>query len=363
MDKAEQKNQTVKITFLEINPPINEIVKNKEEINIIFQGQDNFYDFRKHLSSNIPIHLTRYKKSIIMTLLKSNNIFATGLFTIRPGEQHVIFNYENKKNKIAAKAVNINNLLDCIKLKILCEYGDKDKDISILNNTNDKKNESGNKYVPKVNLMKSTHNLKNKNSHIGKKIYEKKKKILGNFNGNISKKNFINSSQEFSIGGEYSTYLTEEMNNNLKQSFVNNLNTNANEIKKLNPYCSSKFNSLSRKSEIEMSAKTKGLMNKNKSKNYFSTIKKQNKQFGNQIKMNNSSLNLINQKNNLNSIDNNENHNININTAISNRIIKPTISFNKNNKRNLHNNKINSFNNKNIINSIDNFISGQIIEH
>ena len=78
-----------------------------------------------------------------------------------------------------------------------------------------------------------------------------------------------------------------------------------------------------------------------------------------EIKLNNSSLNLINQKNSLNSIDNYENLNKNPN---SNRILKPTISFNKNNKRNLNNNKTIN-NNKNLINSIDNFISGQIIEH
>ena len=81
--------------------------------------------------------------------------------------------------------------------------------------------------------------------------------------------------------------------------------------------------------------------------------------------MNNSSLNLINQKNNLNSLDKNEYYNIN-NSPITNRIIKPTTSFNKNNKRNNNINKTNilSINsNKNLLNSIDNFISGQIVEH
>ena len=42
MDKTDSKNQSIKITFLEINPPINEFIKNKEEINIIFQGHDNY---------------------------------------------------------------------------------------------------------------------------------------------------------------------------------------------------------------------------------------------------------------------------------------------------------------------------------
>ena len=36
------------------------------------------------------------------------------------------------------------------------------------------------------------------------------------------------------IGGDYSTYLTEEMNNNLKHN-NNNIVNNINEIRKLNP--------------------------------------------------------------------------------------------------------------------------------
>ena len=126
MDKLDSKNQTIKIIFLEINPPINDIIKSKEEINIIFQGHDNFYDLKKHLSSKIPIQLKRYKKSLIITLLKSNNILATGLFSVRQGEQNIIFNYENKKI-LSPKTVNINNL-DCIKIKILCEFDNKEKE-------------------------------------------------------------------------------------------------------------------------------------------------------------------------------------------------------------------------------------------
>ena len=371
MDKVDSKNQSIKITFLEISPPINELIKNKEEINIIFQGHDNFYDFKKYFSSKIPIQLIRYKKSLIMTLLKSNNILATGLFTIRPGEQNVIFNYESKKKIASPKTVNINNLLDCIKIKILCEFDNKDKDMSSNINTNsnlteNSNNNSSKKYVPKVNLMKPNNPNKNKNNNIGKKLYEKKKKTLGNIsnnNNNNYKKSFVSSSQEFPPGGEYNAYLTEDVNNtSLKQ----NSNFNLNDIKKINPYFSSKaYSNVARKTEVEMNSKGKALINKAKSKNNFSTIKRQNKQnFGSHIKLNNSSLNLINQKNNLNSIDKNEYSNIN-NNSITNRIIKPTTSFNKTNKRNnINKTNILSINsNKNLLNSIDNFISGQIVEH
>ena len=80
--------------------------------------------------------------------------------------------------------------------------------------------------------------------------------------------------------------------------------------KKIDTYFSSKINNnLNRKTEIEVSSKGKVQINKAKSKNNFSTIKRQSKQnYRNHIKMNNSSLNLIN---NLNSIDKNEYYNIN----------------------------------------------------
>ena len=370
MDKIDQTNQILKIQFLEIDPPINEIVKTKEEVNIIFQGNNNFYDFKKYFISKIPIliQLNRSKKSIIMTLLKSNNVLATGLLAIRVGEQNVIFNYEDKKKVKGVKAVNINKILDCIKLKIFCEFDnnvnkDNDKENNNKNINENKMNDSMNKYVPKVNLMKSNNNLKNKNSTLCKKIIEKKKKFLGNyFTNNNSKKNtLINNSQDFCLGGDYSTYLTEEVTNNIKQ----NNNINLNEIKKLNAYCSSKIknnNNESRKTDYEMTAKSKNKLNKAKSKNYFSAIKKQYKSFG---VMNNSTINLMNQNNKLAFNDNNENNDNNIinNNSITNRnVLKPTISFNKLSKRNTANNK-NMNLNKNLLTTLDNLISGQIVEH
>ena len=343
MDKTDSKNNVIKITFLEINPPINELSKSKEELKIIFQGHDNFYDFKKCLSLKTPITLNHYKNSIIMTLLKSNNIIATGLFIIRPGEQNVIFNYENKKKFEVTKAVNINNLQDCIRIKILCQT-DNNNNINNDNSILSKKN-----YIPKVNLMKSNNN------NMKKKVYDKKKKNLGNFHmNNSNKKNFNISSLEHCQEGDYSSYLVEEMNN-LKQT----LNNNNNEIKKLNTnFSKDNYNNFGRKTEFENSAKNKNIVSKAKSKNYFNTIKIQYKA-GLDIhnKLNNSSQNLMNQCNNkLTSIYNNENISIRNN-------LKPTISFNKSTKRKA-NKAINNYNNqKNLITSLDNFISGQIIRH
>ena len=365
MDKTDQNNQTLKISFLEISPQINELVKNKEDLNIIFQGYDNFYDFKKHLSKKIPIYLNRYKKALIMTLLKSNNILATGLFTIRPGEQNVIFNYEGKKKVASTKAININHLLDCIKIKILCEFdNNKDKQNSLSSNnilSEPKNNDFGNKYVPKVNLMKQNQKNKiNHNNNIGKKSNDKKKN-LNNFHiNNSTKKNFNNSSQEFSQVKEYSTYLTEEMYN-LRQTNTN-ININNNEIKKLNPYSVSKINNnCFRKTEFDNSAKSKGHINKARSKYNFNTIKKQySTGLNSKIKMNNSSLNLINNQNNkLISIDKTDNNSNNFNRIK----LKSEMSFNKNTKRNF-NNKTNNFkNHKNLITCLDNIVSGKIVEH
>ena len=161
MDKIDFKtNNILKLTFIDIIPPISELIKAKEDINMIFQGNDTFYDLKKVLSNKISIQLPYMKNSLIITLLKNNNIFATGFFTIRQGEQNIAFNYENNKKNI---------LIKNIKLKILCEIENNSSTLTINRNTINY-NFSDNKYVPKVNLMKSM-NINNHKNKIGKKIY------------------------------------------------------------------------------------------------------------------------------------------------------------------------------------------------
>ena len=213
--------------------------------------------------------------------------------------------------------------------------------------------------------MKQNYIIKNKinvnnNINIGR-TNGGKKKLLGNSYMNSSKKNFNNISQEFSLTGEYSAYLTEEINY-IRQ-------TNNNEIKKLNPHNLSKINSINsfKKSEIENISKNKGQINKAKSNKYVNAIKKQyNIGIRSQIKLNNSSMNLIDHPTyKLISIDKIEKNKNNNNNQYNNKIkLKPTTSFNKINKRNFNNNKINNLNNhKNSITSLDHGISSQIIEH
>ena len=344
-NKLDQKNKIITITFLEIFPPIYEIVKSKEDLNIVFQGNDNFYDFKKYLSSKTPIQLTYNKKSLIMTLLKSNNIFATGFFTIRQGEQNIIFNYENNKKNLSTKTVKINNLSECIKIKIICEL--ENSSITSTINTNTISSNSDNKYVTKVNLMKPIriNNYKNK---INKKTYEKKKGILSTVHKTINnsmKKNLVNYSQEF---GDYTAFLTEEKNFN--SNMVNN------DIKKFNKMISN----TARKNEATNNNNI-NRMNKAKSKNVFSTNKKQYKNLGNHMKINNSSLNIINQNNKYVSNENNNNNNTNNRNYYTNRnSLKSNNSYNKTIKRNSN---VSNLPNKSIKTSLNNYISSQIIEH
>ena len=355
--KVDSKNKFIKITFLEIFPPINELIKPKEDFNIIFQGNDNFFDFKKYLSSKTPIQLPYNKNSLIMTLLKNNDIFATGLFTIRPGEQNIVFNCENNKKGLSNKTVNINNLSDCVKIKILCEIENLSENSTINRitiNTNYENNTNA-KYVTKVNLMKPIriNNYKNKTN---KKIYEKKKKVLNSIHqttNNSMKKNFVNDSKEFE--GDYTAFLTEEISN-FKQNFNSNNNYDIQKINKM-------ISNTARKNELSNN-KCLNRINKAKSKNFLSTNKKQNKNFGRQIKMNNSSLNLINQNKKIissdisqinNNIANNRNYYTNRNSLKSNNT-----SFIRTMKRNTNN--LNPTN-KAIRTSLNNYISGKIIEH
>ena len=344
--KNDLKNNIIKITFLEIIPPINEIIKPKEDLNIIFQGNDTFYDFKKYLLSKNPIQINYNKKSIIMTLLKNNNIFATGFFSIRQGEQNIFFNYENNKKNVSTKIVKINNLSECLRIKIFCELENLST-ISTLNRDSIRTNyeNNDNKYITKVNLMKPIriNNYKNNN----KKIYDKKKRILSQMhqtNNNSMKKNFVNNSQEF--GAEYTSILTEEKNFN---------NISNNDIKKFSKIISN----TARKNETS-NYKNVSTINKAKSKNYLTSNTKQNKNYGKHIKMNNSSLNIINPKDKFNSNDNNQNSINNKNYYSNRNSLKTNIP--KNMIINRNSNK-KSLNNKNMKTSLNNYISGKIIEH
>ena len=166
MDKSNNPSNeeeiSIKIKLLDIFPSINDLKQQKDEIDIVFQGLDTFFNLLDLLIKKDEITLKiKKKKSIIISLIKSNILFATCLFNIKQGEQWISFTYENKKKKDTSLA---QSLIDCIKIKINCEIFKN----SVINNNiifNSKKSKYNNlTNNPKSNygsLLTEDNNHKN----------------------------------------------------------------------------------------------------------------------------------------------------------------------------------------------------------
>ena len=126
MERNSNPNNTIKLSILDIFPSYEEINPKKEEMFAIFQGLNNFFDLEEILTRNktkiIEIE-NNNQSSIIISLIKSNNIIATGFINIKHGEQWITLNYETKNRKISSSLAL--NLMDCIKLKIFCDLKNK----------------------------------------------------------------------------------------------------------------------------------------------------------------------------------------------------------------------------------------------
>ena len=294
MEQRNLSNKTIKITLLEIKPPLNELDKNNNDISIIFQGINVFYNLSKLISNNTEILINNCKNSLIMSLIKCDNIFASALFNINPGENWVTFNYESK-NKSKIKQ-NLNNI-DCIKIKIFCEYKNKRSHLLNINN--------------KSQLL--SNDIKNKNS----------KNKVNNLLSNNSNK---------------SQLLSSDSNNNNK---VKRYHTNNNIISKKQSINKDIKNHLRYDSIITESNRYIGTINANK----YSFNTPLNKNYSNKITMSDIILNrndiskehLFSHNKNENSL-NNYNHK-RINSSSSNHI-KNSISKNK--KNNFHSHRINN---------------------
>ena len=165
-------NNSITITLLEIKPSLKELEKNNNEISIIFQGINVFYSLRKLISNNTEILLNNCKKSLIMSLVKSDNIFASALFNLNHGENWVTFNYESKTKLNIKKSINNIN---CIKLKIFCRNN--------ASNNNDSQSQLNNKSI-------NSNNSKTKRYHTNKNIINIKN-VSNNDNKNHLKYNSI----------------------------------------------------------------------------------------------------------------------------------------------------------------------------
>ena len=110
----------IKIKLLYIFSSIIELKQQQNGLDIIFQGLDVFFDLYDLLKNQTEITLNlKNKTSIMISLIKNNNIFPTYILNIKQGEQCVTFSYENKKKKEKNFA---QSLIDCIKIKINREF-------------------------------------------------------------------------------------------------------------------------------------------------------------------------------------------------------------------------------------------------
>ena len=257
------KNTIIKLTLIDIFPSLEEIEhNNKEDISIIFQGINIFYNLKDILLNKKDIYIKKHfpKNTLMISLVQSINILATGILTIKTGKQWVTFSYENKKKSPSSNLAL--SLMNCIKINISC--------LVIYNNTENFNN---------ININNNnTNKLYNKNI-ISKKDTRNnlaQKKNKKNLNSKIIKNNNLNNKHRYNNSHE--RYLINSYNYNGRESLYSTEND-----KKIN-------------------FKIKKDSNYMKNMSSFSTIGKENKKFDL-----NSSLSLSSNKyNNMSIIEQNK---------------------------------------------------------
>jgi hypothetical protein len=140
---------------------------------LIFEGINIYYYLKDLLTSHQKIEIkNNNQSSILVSLIKTNNILASGSINLKNGEQWVTMNSDNKKKQNTNLALS---LIDCIKLKIFCEIK------NINNRINSNSNNVNNNSINITNLNNSI-NLTNRNMN-------KTKQKINQMNLKISKKN------------------------------------------------------------------------------------------------------------------------------------------------------------------------------
>ena len=168
MDKINtsiNNNQKIKFTLIDIFPSIEELEKAKKDLVIIFQGINNFYNLKELLTKKTEIILETDLPSIILSLIELDNLLATSVFTIKPGEHWVTFSYENQKKTNNLAIILIN----CIKIKLSCDIivpqnllnsSISKKDLKKIKNRRNTNNKKFQKNMSKTNFIKSDTSLK-----------------------------------------------------------------------------------------------------------------------------------------------------------------------------------------------------------
>ena len=165
----ENKNYTlITIKLLDIYPLIDNLItysqnENKnEELLIIFQGNNTFFDLEKLIKTKkeIGIKINKNKKTIIISLVKSDILLSTTIFNIKKGEHWIAFNHEIYKNK--------SLLTNQIKIKLFCSIKEENSLIKRNILSKEKENNNEDQYIVNDNSLLNTEKIytdKNKYSY------------------------------------------------------------------------------------------------------------------------------------------------------------------------------------------------------
>ena len=347
MEKKDSKSQVnIKLTFLDLFPSLEEIDSSNEGITINFDNSSFSYDLSELIKSLEEIFIPNLiqNQTIKILLLKSGNIYATGPFTIKNGEQWVTFSYEHKKKTTSNLALS---LIDCIKIKFFCKMDyvslniDKENIKNILTNT-ELPNKQENNILRKPSPKKLYNNLTSK-------------KKSGNINNNVD-----------NVGDPLDSLYTEEskiskmfenLTSDLKISEANNVlnNTTLPSFKKShkNPLIKSEnlseFNPLAAYSGVVgKDYKLKDNKNKNAKKGGNNIIN-QKKKTSNKLNEKQKSI-----SNNSVNFDNNIDNNYNVDNNKQKSSLKRNRSKNLIDSNNKEKKKHNKSNTNNIIQNINN---------
>ena len=325
LEKKESKGEraNLKLFYLDIFPSYEEIDENREGIIITFQNSDLIYNLEELIKNReeifvpqqIPNQITR------INLNKSNNLYASGPFTVKNGEQWVTFQYEHKKKQTSNFALS---LIDCIKIKFLCKMDFVPAIITQVTSTEiQQKNDSILANIiskPSPKKLYSNYSTKKKNGHNNGNVLEhhdslhteensKISKMLDNINPDTksnmtnnlnnttlsSTKNVNNhllkseNLSEFNSLSASSGVIGKKENNNNANN-ANNANKNKIVKKAGNTVYNNNLNNINNSVNIE-SKETSGeigpINQKKKSKNYENNLNKEKEKKGNSNSMNN----------------------------------------------------------------------------
>ena len=325
LEKKESKGEraNLKLFYLDIFPSYEEIDENREGIIITFQNSDLIYNLEELIKNReeifvpqqIPNQITR------INLNKSNNLYASGPFTVKNGEQWVTFQYEHKKKQTSNFALS---LIDCIKIKFLCKMDLVPAIITQVPSTEiQQKNDSILANIiskPSPKKLYSNYSTKKKNGHNNGNVLEhhdslhteensKISKMLDNINPDTksnmtnnlnnttlsSTKNVNNhllkseNLSEFNSLSASSGVIGKKENNNNANN-ANNANKNKIVKKAGNTVYNNNLNNINNSVNIE-SKETSGeigpINQKKKSKNYENNLNKEKEKKGNSNSMNN----------------------------------------------------------------------------